>query len=288
MRTIRKIAKMQRLALEWRRERGPTVVVPTMGYLHEGHQSLVCRARKKAGEAGKVVVTIFVNRTQFGPGEDYRRYPRDERRDLRLCRECGADVVFLPDDAEMYDAQRGSEFSSYVEETALARGMEADSRPMHFKGVATVVAKLFNIVMPDIAVFGAKDFQQAAVIRRMARDLNFPVKIDVAPTVREADGLAMSSRNAYLTPDERAQATVLIRALGLARDAIRRTESTIAASRLKQRVAKLVSSEPFARLDYVEFFDPDTLKPIRQVGKGAQMALAVFFGKTRLIDNGKV
>ena len=279
---------MQSLALKWRRERRPTVVVPTMGYLHEGHLNLVRRARKKAGEAGKVVVTIFVNRTQFGPGEDYRRYPRDERRDLRLCRECGADVVFLPEDAEMYAAQRGSEFSSYVEETALACGMEADSRPIHFKGVATVVAKLFNIVMPDIAVFGAKDFQQAAVIRRMARDLNFPVKIDVAPTVREADGLAMSSRNAYLTPDERAQATVLIRALGLARDAIRRTESTIAASRLKQRVAKLVSNEPFARLDYVEFFDPDTLKPIRQVGKGAQMALAVFFGKTRLIDNGKV
>lgn len=288
MRTIRKIAGMQRLARQWRGEGAPVVVVPTMGYLHEGHLSLARRARKKAGESGKVVVTLFVNRTQFGPGEDFRRYPRDERRDLRLCRECGADIVFLPDDKEMFAAQKGREFSSYVEETALARGMEADSRPIHFKGVATVVAKLFNIVMPDVAIFGAKDFQQAAVIKRMTRDLNFPVKIDVAPTVRETDGLAMSSRNAYLSPEERAQATVLWRALLLAREAVEQAKAPIAAGQLKRRIAKLVGGEPAARLDYVEFFDADLLTPVRRVGKGARMALAVFFGKTRLIDNAAI
>lgn len=279
---------MQSLALKWRRERGPTVVVPTMGYLHEGHLSLARRARKKAGEGGKVVVTIFVNRAQFGPGEDFKRYPRDERRDLRLCRESGADVVFLPADEEMYAAQPGREFSCFVEETELARSMEGASRPIHFRGVATVVAKLFNIVLPDIAVFGAKDFQQAAVVKRMTRDLNFHVKIDVAPTVREPDGLAMSSRNAYLSADERKQATVLWRALQVARAVVKEAKAPVAAGLLKRRVVKMAAGEPNARLDYVEFFDPETLRPLRRVGKGAQMALAVFFGKTRLIDNARI
>lgn len=279
---------MQNLAREWRAGEVRVVVVPTMGYLHDGHLSLVRRARKRAGEGGEVVVTIFVNRAQFGPGEDFRRYPRDERRDLRLCRESGADVVFLPADEEMYAAQKGGEFSSCVDEMALARGMEGASRPTHFKGVATVVAKLFNIVLPDIAIFGAKDFQQAAVVKRMTRDLNFPVKIDVAPTIRESDGLAMSSRNAYLSADERSQATVLWRALQAARAAVRKAKSPIAAGLLKRRVAKMAAGEPDARLDYVEFFDPETLRPISRVGKGAQMALAVFFGKTRLIDNARI
>lgn len=288
MRTIRKIGLMQKLARQWRAGQGSVTVVPTMGYLHDGHLSLVRRARKCAGDGGKVVVTIFVNRAQFGPGEDFLRYPRDERRDLRLCRESGADVVFLPAEEEMYVTKKGREFSSHVEEMELAQGMEGKSRPIHFRGVATVVAKLFNIVLPDVAVFGAKDFQQAAVIRRMTRDLNFPVKIDVAPTVRESDGLAMSSRNAYLSADERRQATVLWRALCAARRTVQDAKSPVAAGLLKRRVRKMVAGEPGAKLDYVEFFDPETLRPVPRVGKGAQMALAVFFGKTRLIDNSRI
>ncbi len=278
---------MQRLALRLRREGRRIVVVPTMGFLHEGHLSLIRRARTRAGKDGAVVVTLFVNRAQFGVGEDFERYPRDQRRDLRLCRESGADVVFLPDDADMYASDPEEKFSCHVEDTALARGMEGESRPTHFRGVTTVVAKLFNLTQPDVAIFGAKDFQQAAVIRRMVRDLNFPVKIEVAPTVREKDGLAMSSRNAYLTPVERGQATVLFRSIKRVREVVRHGGS-VTAKRLKRLVAAQVAEEPDARLDYVEFFDPDTLVPLSRVTRGAHMALAVRFGRARLIDNGRI
>lgn len=287
MRQIRNPGLMQRLALRLRREGRRIVVVPTMGFLHEGHLSLIRRARTRAGKDGAVVVTLFVNRAQFGVGEDFERYPRDQRRDLRLCRESGADVVFLPDDADMYASDPEEKFSCHVEDTALARGMEGESRPTHFRGVTTVVAKLFNLTQPDVAIFGAKDFQQAAVIRRMVRDLNFPVKIEVAPTVREKDGLAMSSRNAYLTPVERGQATVLFRSIKRVREVVRHGGS-VTAKRLKRLVAAQVAEEPDARLDYVEFFDPDTLVPLSRVTRGAHMALAVRFGRARLIDNGRI
>lgn len=278
---------MQRFSLEKRRERTRIVLVPTMGSLHEGHLSLIRRAKTKAGKNGLVVVTIFVNRTQFGPGEDFGRYPRTERRDLSLCRDAGADVVFIPDDADIYPASTDTRFSCHVEETKLSKGMEGASRPSHFRGVTTVVAKLFNLTQPDIAIFGAKDFQQAAVIRRMVRDLDFPVKIEVAPTVREPDGLAMSSRNAYLTPAERKQATVLYRAIALARKNVRE-RGPFLAGKLKKIVATRIALEPDAELDYVDFFNPETLQPEKRVSKGAQMALAVRIGQTRLIDNGQM
>src|SRR5205085_10762239 len=197
------------LARRWRHAGAQVGLVPTMGYLHAGHISLVKRARKAVGPRGIVVVSIYVNPAQFGPKEDLSRYPRNLKRDIKLCREVGADVIFVPTDEEMYAGKRQENYSTYVVEESLSRSMEGESRPVHFRGVTTVVAKLFNIVLPDVAVFGAKDFQQAAVIQRMVRDLNFPVKVIVAATHREPDGLAMSSRNKYLSPGEREQATVL-------------------------------------------------------------------------------
>jgi pantoate--beta-alanine ligase len=276
-----------------------------MGYLHAGHLSLVKRARKPVGKNGKVVVSIYVNPTQFGPKEDLSRYPRDLKRDLKLCRDEGVDIVFTPSDQEMYPRwgetpsspnlltkkNSGSTesrpiaeaFSTYVVEEKLSQSMEGASRPGHFRGVATVVAKLFNITQPDVAVFGAKDFQQAAVIKRMTRDLNFPIKIDIAPTFREADGLAMSSRNKYLEGDLRRQGLVLWQAIQKAQALVKK--SPVPATQLRAELKKLIESEPAPKLDYVEFFDPETLAPLTKVGRGAQMALAVFVGKARLIDN---
>ena len=257
----------------------------TMGYLHAGHLSLVRRARQLVGQRGKVVVSIYVNPTQFGPHEDFSRYPRDLKRDADLCRKAGVDVIFAPSDEQMYVRGDATGFSTFVVEEALARGMEGQSRPTHFRGVTTVVAKLFNIVQPELAVFGAKDYQQAAVLKRMVRDLNFPLKLVVAPILREADGLAMSSRNKYLVGDLRAQALVLWRSLQKVRVAVRQAAHPIPAARLKADLKRLVQRAPAARLDYVEFFDPDTLVPVPKVTRGAHMALAVFIGKTRLIDN---
>jgi pantoate--beta-alanine ligase len=272
-----------------------------MGYLHEGHLSLVRIARRRLGKTGKIVVSIYVNPTQFGPKEDFSRYPRDMKRDLQLCRAEGVDVVFCPSDLEMYPqvgssrrddrpAQRAvpTTFSTYVIEENVSRTMEGASRPTHFRGVTTVVAKLLNIALPDVAVFGAKDFQQAAVVKRMMRDLNFPVEIIMAPTVREPDGVAMSSRNKYLVGGLRRQATVLRRSIQMARKAVSATKQPITASKLKARVRQVINTAPDARLDYVEFFEPDTLKPVARVSRGTQMALAVFVGKTRLIDNGRL
>jgi pantoate--beta-alanine ligase len=286
MRVIRSITALQSLVLQVRRAGRRIGLVPTMGYLHDGHLSLVHRARRAVGPRGLVMVSIYVNPTQFGPKEDLSRYPRDFARDARLCRAAGVDVIFAPTNRQMYPSQDGDRFSTYVVEEQLSRGMEGASRPTHFRGVATVVAKLFNIAQPDVAVFGAKDWQQAAVVRRMVRDLNFPLRLIVAPTTRERDGLALSSRNKYLTAEQRTQATVLIRAIRLARAAV--LHKAVPAARLKRDVAKLIAAQSLARLDYVEFFDPDTLTPVRAVRRGAHMALAVFFGKTRLIDNGRL
>ena len=304
MQIVSSIVAMQRLAKKWQRAGMRIGLVPTMGYLHAGHLSLVKRARQAVGKNGKVVVSIYVNPTQFAPTEDLSKYPRDLKRDLKLLRDLKVDAVFTPSDAEMYPrwgeatdepnlvnqsttAARGdarpTNFSTYVVEEKLSRTMEGASRPTHFRGVTTVVAKLFNIVLPDVAVFGQKDFQQAAVIKRMVSDLNFPVKIIVAPTLREADGLAMSSRNKFLDPEQRAQATILYHALQAAKAAVK--TKSVSSARLKADLKEFVTAAPLARLDYVEFFDSETLQPVQQVKRGTQMALAVFFGKTRLIDN---
>ena len=287
---------MQQLALRWKRVGVKIGFVPTMGYLHDGHLSLVREARKRLGKKGMIVVSIYVNPTQFAPTEDLSKYPRDLKRDLQMCRAEGVDVVFTPDDAEMYprwgeaadEPARGDArptgYSTYVIEEKLGRVMEGAARPVHFRGVTTVVAKLFNLVLPDVAVFGQKDFQQAAIVNRMVLDLNVPVKIIVARTVRERDGLAMSSRNKYLTGDLRRQATVLWCAIQMARATIKKSK-TFPAAQLKTAVKKLIECEPEAKLDYVEFFDPDSLSPVSSARRGVQMALAVFVGKTRLIDN---
>jgi len=299
MQIVSPIAAMQRLAKKWRRAGVRIGFVPTMGYLHTGHLSLVKRARQTVGKNGKVVVSIYVNPTQFAPTEDLSKYPRDLKRDLKLCRDAGVDVVFTPSDKEMYPqvgssrcddrtAQRAvpTSFSTYIVEENLSQGMEGASRPTHFRGVTTVVAKLFNIVLPDVAVFGQKDFQQAAVIKRMVADLNFPLKIVVVPTLRERDGLAMSSRNKFLDAEQRAQAVILFHALRAAKASVK--SKSISAARLKKDLQQFITAAPLARLDYVEFFDPETLEPVKHVKPGTQMALAVFFGKTRLIDNARL
>jgi pantoate--beta-alanine ligase len=303
MQIVSSIAAMQRLARQWQRAGKRIGFVPTMGYLHAGHLSLVREARKRVGRAGRVVVSIYVNPTQFGPKEDFSKYPRDLKRDLKLCRETGVDVVFTPGDKEMYpDSGTGVlpvrsrqkltgetpvplAFSTYVVEESLSRAMEGASRPAHFRGVTTIVAKLFNIVLPDMAVFGAKDWQQAAIIKRMVADLNFPVKIIVAPTLRERDGLAMSSRNKYLEGDLRRQAVVLWHSIQKARAAVKKSSNSIPAAQLKLHLKRFIEREPDVRLDYVEFFEPGTLSLVSKVTRGAHMALAVFVGKTRLIDN---
>jgi pantoate--beta-alanine ligase len=277
---------MQKTARRWKDAGIKIGFVPTMGFLHEGHLSLVREARRRVGKKGKVVVSIYVNPTQFAPTEDLAKYPRDLPRDLRLCRAGGVDAVFVPGDAEMYPGKAEGRYSTYVVEENLARLMEGAARPTHFRGVTTVVAKLFNLVLPDVAVFGQKDYQQAAIIQRMVADLNFPLQIVVAPTHRERDGLAMSSRNKYLDADQRAQAVILFHALQAAKAAVAR--KAISSERLKKDLREFVTAAPLGRLDYVEFFDPETLAPVPKVKAGTHLALAVFFGKTRLIDNARL
>lgn len=288
MQIVSSIAAMQRLSGRWRRQDARVGLVPTMGCLHDGHLSLVRRARRLVGKRGRVVVSIYVNPTQFGVGEDFLRYPRDLKRDLGLCRANGVDVVFTPADAGMYPGKKEGQFSTYVVEENVSQSMEGAARPGHFRGVTTVVAKLFHIVQPDVAVFGAKDYQQATVIRRMVRDLDFPVRIVVAPTRREPDGLALSSRNKYLEGAMRAQATVLWGAIRAARSAVRESFQPIPAARLKARLKKFIESNPAVRVDYVEIFDGETLLPVTRAARGTHLALAVFVGKTRLIDNARL
>ncbi len=276
LKVIRSIPAIRRFA---NRTSGSVVLVPTMGALHAGHAALIDRARRIAGAGGLVVVSIFVNPTQFGPKEDFSRYPRTLAADRALCTEHGADAIFCPGAAEMYPA----DFSTWVNEESVSEPLCGASRPGHFRGVCTVVLKLFTIVQPTAAVFGLKDFQQCAVIRRMVRDLNLPVRIVAAPTVREADGLALSSRNRFLTAEERAQALVLRRALLAAAAAFRDGETR--AAKLRTLVLKMIAAAPLARVDYVDVRDADTLDAITAVRKNCVIAVAVFFGKTRLIDN---
>lgn len=277
MKIVRTPAAMSRRAAGWGRK---VALVPTMGALHAGHLSLVDRARQAAGPDGCVVVSIFVNPTQFGPTEDLGKYPRPLRRDLALCRKHGVDVVFLPEAGAMYPPGH----SVVVDETRMSGGLCGGVRPGHFQGVCTVVAKLFNLVRPDVAVFGLKDYQQLAVIRRMVRDLNFPLEIVAGDTVREPDGLALSSRNAYLTREERAQAPVLRRALLLAAESFRTGERD--GTVLRFLLENELSGAPLARVDYAEIVDAETLQAITgPLERPAVLALAVKFGKTRLIDN---
>jgi pantoate--beta-alanine ligase len=257
----------------------PIVLVPTMGALHRGHAKLIDRARVLAGAQGRVIVSIFVNPTQFGPKEDFSRYPRPFAADRQVCAAGGVDVIFHPTPAQMYPEG----FSTFVEETTVSQLLCGASRPGHFRGVCTVLLKLFQIIQPQIAVFGLKDFQQCAVIRRMVRDLNLPVRIVTVETEREADGLALSSRNQYLSPEERRQAPILRAALLAARRACRAGERS--AARLRRLIVKQIGTAPLARIDYVEIADAHTLQPVRQANRDTVIAIAVFFGKTRLIDN---
>jgi len=254
----------------------PVGFVPTMGYLHEGHLVLVRRAR---AENPSVVVSIFVNPTQFGPQEDFDSYPRDTKRDLSLLEEEGTDVVFMPSVAEMYPEQ----FNSWVEVGKVTKRLEGASRPGHFKGVTTVVAKLFNIIQPTRAYFGQKDAQQAVVIKKMVADLNMNLEIVTIPTVREPDGLAVSSRNTYLNPRERQAAVVLYQALSLAQQLWSRGEKD--AQRLRQEMIGLIQKQPLASIDYVSIADAETLDELETVNPPALVSLAVKIGNTRLIDN---
>jgi pantoate--beta-alanine ligase len=255
---------------------GPVGFVPTMGYLHAGHISLVERAR---AECASVAASIFVNPTQFGPSEDLEKYPRDLPRDLALLEAAGANLVWTPTPEIMYPPG----FQTWVEVASLTKGLEGEVRPGHFRGVTTVVAKLFNALAPDKAYFGQKDAQQAAVIRRMARDLDFPIEIVVCPIVREPDGLAMSSRNVYLNPDERQAAIVLFRSLSAAKSAYVSGERN--SEKLRTLVRETAASEPLVRLQYVSCADYDTLEELETVNGKTLLSMAVYLGKTRLIDN---
>jgi pantoate--beta-alanine ligase len=252
----------------------PVVLVPTMGALHEGHAALIRRARKLAGAKGSVVVSVFVNPIQFGPTEDFSKYPRSWKHDLDVCGRSGADLVFRPSAEQMYRDDR----SVFVEESSLSRYLCGASRPGHFRGVCTVVAKLFLILGPDIAIFGEKDWQQLAIIRKMVRDLDFPIRIVGHPTVRERDGLAMSSRNDYLTPEERTVAPGIYAALTLAAGATRPKDVLKGGRRLIEQI-------PGTRIDYLELVDAETVEPVRSFSRPMRLAVAVFLGKARLIDN---
>lgn len=261
---------------EWKNQGLSVALVPTMGYLHDGHRSLMERARK---ENDKVVVSIFVNPMQFGPEEDYDSYPRDLERDGRICQEAGVDWIFHPQVEEMY----GPNFCSYVDMHTLPEKLCGASRPVHFRGVQTVVSKLFHIIPAQRAYFGQKDAQQLAIIRRMVLDLDFDIEIIGCPIVREADGLAKSSRNTYLSPEERAQAVILNQSLEEAMRLIDAGETD--AGKVKEAIVEKLKSCPLAKIDYVEIVSFDNIQPIRKVEGAVLIAIAVYIGTTRLIDN---
>ncbi|RMD80161.1 MAG: pantoate--beta-alanine ligase [Lentisphaerae bacterium] len=279
MQVIESIRQMQQTACQWHSQNLKIAAVPTMGCLHDGHLALV---RKASQLADRVVVSIFVNPTQFAPGEDFDRYPRTWEQDKELCERHGVDVIFYPSNEEMYPA----DYSTYVEETKLSRPLCGERRPGHFRGVTTVVAKLFNAILPDIAVFGEKDAQQACVIKRMVRDLNFPVEIVTHPTVREADGLAMSSRNRYLSPEQRQQALAIFHALSEAKNKYRHGERNPA--NLEQFVRNEIEKNS-GKVDYVEIRRADDLsRPGEAIDGPAILFVAAWFGEARLIDNIKL
>jgi len=268
--------EMRTAAEGFRRRNFSLGLVPTMGYFHEGHLSLMRRAR---ADCRRVVVSLFVNPTQFGPSEDLERYPRDFERDRELAAAEGVDIIFAPATEDMYPEG----YATYVDVERLTDGLCGALRPGHFRGVATVVAKLFNICRPTAAYFGQKDYQQAQVIKKLAADLDFDVEVEVLATVREADGLAMSSRNEYLTPEERRQATCLFRALARAQELFAAGETRPA--KIVDELTVTITAQPAARVDYAEVIHPQELTPVTTVEKGAVAAVAAFVNETRLIDN---
>jgi len=276
MRLVHKIDEV-RSEVRVARELGKTIgLVPTMGALHEGHLTLIRRARE---QCGFVIVSVFVNPTQFGPSEDLARYPRSLEEDARKCEQAGVDILFAPSVEEMYP----DGFDTWVEVKGITEVLEGKSRPGHFRGVTTVCAKLFNISQPNYAYFGMKDYQQLKVIQKMVRDLNMPLEIVQVETVREPDGLAMSSRNSYLSAEERQAALVLSRSLMEARKAFNDGERN--AKRVKELMSNLIKVEPCARIDYVAIVDPESLRPIQTIDRSAVVLVAAWIGNTRLIDN---
>jgi len=276
MKVITSIDEMKKAARRLKSQGKTIGFVPTMGFLHLGHLSLV---RESCRRADKTVVSIFVNPAQFGPGEDFKDYPRDLKKDSELLEREGVDYLFVPEPGEMYPEG----YKTYVEVHELQNRLCGRSRPTHFQGVCTVVLKLFNIVNPDIAFFGQKDAQQAIIVKRMARDLNSDVAVEVLPTVREEDGLALSSRNIYLNQEQRKAALVLSRSLREAEAMVEKGEMNVAA--ILSRMKEIISKEPQARIDYIEIVDMEELKPLARIEKQALAALAVFLGRARLIDN---
>ena len=270
------ISEVRQIVKEWRKEGLTVGLVPTMGYLHEGHKSLIDKAVK---ENDRVVVSVFVNPIQFGPTEDLASYPRDLERDAKLCEEAGANLIFHPEKEEMYF----DDFSSFVEVQGVSKGLCGKSRPIHFRGVCTVVTKLFNIVKPDRAYFGQKDAQQLAVVKRMVRDLNMDIEIIGCPIIREEDGLAKSSRNTYLSPEERKAAVILSKSLRLGKEAIKAGERD--SKKIIEIITNNINTEKLAKIDYVEIVDPLSIENIDKIENSALVAMAVYIGKTRLIDN---
>ena len=276
MKLVHTVNEVREQVKEWKKEGLTVGLVPTMGFLHEGHQSLIAASVK---ENDRTVVSVFVNPTQFGPNEDFEAYPRDIEKDRALCESTGADLIFNPEPEEMYPEG----FCTYTNITGLSDALCGKSRPIHFKGVCTVVSKLFNIVGADKAYFGEKDAQQLAIIRRMVRDMNIPVEIVGCPIIREEDGLAKSSRNTYLNPEERKAALILSKAVFAGKDMVENGEKS--AEKIVSSMKEIIKSEPLAEIDYVEMVDMNTMKNIDSVEGTVLCAIAVKIGKTRLIDN---
>lgn len=276
MKIVETIKEVREQVKEWKKQGLSVGLVPTMGYLHEGHKSLIDRA---VAENDKVVVSVFVNPMQFGPTEDLESYPRDMERDVALCENAGAALVFHPEPSEMYE----DDFSSFVDMNTLTGGLCGKTRPIHFRGVCTVVAKLFNIVTPDRAYFGQKDAQQLAVIRHMVSDLSFGIEIVGCPIIREKDGLAKSSRNTYLSTEERNAALILSQSLKEGKALVEAGEKD--AAKIKKVITDKINTEPLAKIDYVEVVDWKTLEPVSTIDAPILTAIAVYIGKTRLIDN---
>ena len=276
MKTLSSVKEMQEFAEDSRLSGKTIALVPTMGFLHQGHLELMEEGKKRADI---LIISIFVNPTQFGVGEDLEKYPRDMERDKKLAEGVGVDIIFAPSASEMYP--KG--YQTYVNVKDVTRNLCGISRPTHFRGVTTVVAKLFNIVKPHIAIFGEMDFQQLVTIRQMVKDLNFDIEIVGIPTVREKDGLAMSSRNTYLTPEERKAALSLNQAISIARDIFRSGERR--SESILREVKKRIESEDLTDIDYVKMCDSQTLEDIEEIDRGAVLAIAVKVGRTRLIDN---
>ena len=275
IKVVHTISEVRQIVSQWKKEGNTIGFVPTMGYLHEGHKSLMDAARKGND---KVVVSIFVNPMQFGPTEDLATYPRDLDHDAALCESAGVDLIFHPEAEEMYE----KDFCSFVDMTGLTEGLCGKTRPIHFRGVCTVVNKLFNIVTPDHAYFGQKDGQQLAVIKRMVRDLNMDIEIVGCPIVREEDGLAKSSRNTYLSPEERKAALILSKTVALGKE-LAKTEKD--ANKVVEAMKKNIETEPLAKIDYVEAVDALSMVPVEKLEGTCMLAMAVYIGKTRLIDN---